>query len=117
MRSLAVFILVVASSPTLLSEDYYPSMGKHKTIDEVDRSKYYEYKDRLKERRIYALETRRQLNAGKVHRYWTAIRVPVNYGVYFPRLYRYGYYNRYNGYNRNNYSDADVNVNIYLDRN
>ena len=66
-------------------DSFYPSIGRHRTIDEVDRSKYYEYKERLKERRVYALETRRQLNAGKVHRYWTAIRVYPNY--YYGRNY------------------------------
>ncbi len=114
IRNFVIGLLFIQLSPVFAQ---YPSMGRHRTIDEVDRSKYYEYKDRLRERRIYALDTRRQLNAGKVHRYWTAIRVPLNYGSYYPRLYRYGYYNRYNRYDRANYSDADVSVNVYLDRN
>ncbi len=39
---------------------------------------YYEYKQRRADRRAYALDARRQMNSGKVHRYWTAVAVPYN---------------------------------------
>ncbi len=37
------------------------------------------YKERLKERRVYALQLRREINAARPPaRGWTAVRVPVN---------------------------------------
>jgi len=91
MKKLLLMFVLIAN--TCIAEDYTPTISRTRSIDEVDRSKYNEYKERLKERRDYALETRRQLNAGKVHRYWTAIRVPVNVGVGY--LYRPLYHNRF----------------------
>jgi len=117
IKNFLIVLLFTQMSLVFAEDSFYPSIGRHRTIDEVDRSKYYEYKERLKERRVYALETRRQLNAGKVHRYWTAIRVPLNYGTYYNHPYRYYYYHRYGRYDRYNYRDADVSVNVYLERN
>jgi hypothetical protein len=85
IKNFLIVLLFTQMSLVFAEDSFYPSIGRHRTIDEVDRSKYYEYKERLKERRVYALETRRQLNAGKVHRYWTAIRVYPNY--YYGRNY------------------------------
>jgi hypothetical protein len=89
MRSFIVFVALFSCSVTL-ADDFTPMISRPRSMDEVDRNKFYDYKERLKERRIYALETRRQLNAGKVHRYWTAIRVYPDY------YYRYNYYPNYN---------------------
>ena len=45
-------------------------------MEEVDRSKFYAYKDRMKQRRSSALELRSIYNSGKVHKYWTAVVYP-----------------------------------------
>jgi hypothetical protein len=89
-----LFLMFALLADACVAEDYYPMISRPRSMDEVDRTKFYDYQDRLKERRIYALEARRQLNAGKVHRYWTAIRV---YPTYY---YRYNYYPAYNTYRR-----------------
>ena len=54
-------------------------------MEEVDRSKFYAYKDRMKQRRSSALELRSIYNSGKVHKYWTAVVYPT----YNPYYYRY----------------------------
>ena len=54
-------------------------------MEEVDRSKFYAYKDRMKQRRVDALELRRIYNSDKVHKYWTAMVYPR----YYPNYYRY----------------------------
>ncbi len=59
-------------------------MSRPRTMEEVDRSKFYAYKERMDARRDRALELRRAYNSGKVHTYWTA-RV-------YPRYYPYYYY-------------------------
>ncbi len=60
-------------------------MSRPRTMQEVDRSKFYAYKDRMKQRRSSALELRRIYNSGKVHKYWTAMVYPR----YYPNYYRY----------------------------
>tara|TARA_Y100000592_G_scaffold94551_1_gene159510 strand:+ start:920 stop:1147 length:228 start_codon:yes stop_codon:yes gene_type:complete len=54
-------------------------------MEEVDRSKFYAYKDRMKEKRSNAIELRKIYNSGKVHRYWTAVVYPR----YNPYYYQY----------------------------
>tara|TARA_R110002110_G_C13180894_1_gene693564 strand:- start:272 stop:499 length:228 start_codon:yes stop_codon:yes gene_type:complete len=69
-------------------------------MEEVDRSKFYAYKERMKQRRVDALELRRIYNSGKVHTYWTAMVYPRYYPYNYERLpvrrverseYRYDY--------------------------
>lgn len=60
-------------------------MSRPRTMEEVDRSKFYAYKDRMKQRRQDALAKRRIYNSGKVHKYWTAMVYPR----YYPYYYRY----------------------------
>ena len=43
-----------------------------------DQAKYDAYKQRRAERRVYALNARRAMNAGKVHVYRTAVVIPYN---------------------------------------
>lgn len=95
MRSFMVFAFLISSS-FVIAEDNTSMISRVRSMNEVDRSKYYEYKDRLSYKRAYALEARRELNAGKVHKYWTAIRVPINIsGYYYPYMQRRSCYNRY----------------------
>ncbi len=58
-------------------------MSRPRSKQEVDRSKFYDYKSRLKQRRADALSVRSQNNAGKVHKYWTAMVYPVKYNTYY----------------------------------
>jgi len=58
-------------------------MSRPRTIEEVDRSKFHAYKDRMKQRRENALEVRRIYNSGKVHKYWTAMVYPRYYPSYY----------------------------------
>jgi len=75
-------------------------MSRPRTMEEVDRSKFYAYKERMKQRRVDALELRRIYNSGKVHTYWTAMVYPRYYPYNYERLpvrrverseYRYDY--------------------------
>jgi hypothetical protein len=64
MRVFLVFLLLLAS----------PAYS-------ADREKFEAYRAGRADRRATALSIRRQLNAGKVHVYRTAVVVPVGYGV------------------------------------
>jgi hypothetical protein len=60
-------------------DDFKFALGRPRKIHEVNRSLYVEYLDRRKERRVYALDMRRQLNSMKgPHVYRTAIAMPIN---------------------------------------
>ena len=65
-------------------------ISRPRTIQEVDRNKFHAYKERLKQRKLDALEVRRAYNSGKVHKYWTAVVYPT----YNPYYYQYspGYF-------------------------
>lgn len=67
-------------------------MSRPRTIKEVDRSKFYAHKDRIKQRREKGLEARRIYNSSKVHKYWTATVYPVNYNRYYYNTGRYPVY-------------------------
>jgi len=58
-------------------------MSRPRSKDEVSKSKFYAYKDRMNQRRSSALELRRIYNSGKVHKYWTAMVYPVRYNSYY----------------------------------
>ena len=47
-------------------------------MDEVDRGRFEEYKYRRYSRWRDAIDIRREMNRGKVHKYWTAIPYYVN---------------------------------------
>ncbi len=84
MKKIALFILFIflfsahSSAEQLL-------MSRPRSMQEVDRSKLYDYKYRLRQRKTNALEARRVYNSGKTHKYWTAIVYPR----YYPLYYRY----------------------------
>ena len=78
-------ILLIMSLLPLVSSGEQLLMSRPRTMEEVDRSKFYAYKDRMKQRRVYGLEARRIYNSGKVHKYWTAMVYPR----YYPNYYRY----------------------------
>ena len=69
----------------VLNEPRQLLMSRPRTMEEVDRSKFYAYKDRMKQKRSSALELRRIYNSGKVHKYWTAVVYPR----YYPYYYQY----------------------------
>ena len=83
MKTLIV-LLTISLFPLACSGEQL-SMSRPRTMEEVDRSKFYAYKDRVKQRRHSALEARRIYNSGKVHKYWTAMVYPR----YYPNYYRY----------------------------
>ena len=78
-------ILLIISLFPLVSSAEQLLMSRPRTMQEVDRSKFYAYKDRIKQRRSSALELRRIYNSGKVQKYWTAMVYPR----YYPNYYRY----------------------------
>lgn len=78
-------ILLIISLFPLVSSGEQLLMSRPRTMEEVDRTKFYAYKDRMKQRKVYALEARRIYNSGKVHKYWTAMVYPR----YYPDYYRY----------------------------
>lgn len=78
-------VLLILSLFPLVCIAEQPLINRTRTIEEVDRSKFYAYKDRMKQRRSSALELRRIYNSGKVHKYWTAVVYPR----YYPYYYRY----------------------------
>jgi len=80
-------ILLIISLFPLVSNAEQLLMSRPRTMEEVDRSKFYAYKERMKQRRVDALELRRIYNSGKVHTYWTAMVYPR----YYPRYYPYNY--------------------------
>lgn len=80
-----LIILLIISLFPLVSSAEQLLMSRPRTMQEVDRSKFYAYKDRMKQRRSSALELRRIYNSGKVHKYWTAMVYPR----YYPNYYRY----------------------------
>lgn len=83
MRSFIIFVLL--SSICFADDPYIPQISRIRTMQEVDRSKFEEYKYRRYSRWRDAIDIRREMNKDKVHRYWTAIRV-------YPTYYRYNYY-------------------------
>jgi hypothetical protein len=81
-----IFLLLILISSPVNSEDGL-MISRTRSMDEVDRQRFYEYKERRRARYYDALAIRRQLNAGKVHKYWTAI-IPY---YHTPTYYRYNY--------------------------
>ncbi len=79
-----ILLLILLLFPLVCSAEQL-LMSRPRTMQEVDRSKFYAYKDRMKQRRSSALELRRIYNSGKVHKYWTAMVYPR----YYPNYYRY----------------------------
>ena len=81
-----IFLLLLLFCSAVKSEDRL-MISRERTMSEVDRSRFDDYKERRRARYYNALAVRRQLNAGKVHRYWTAV-IPY----YHPSAYyRYNY--------------------------
>lgn len=81
MKTLIV-LLTIFLFPLICSGEQL-LMSRPRTIEEVDRSKFHAYKDRMKQRRENALEVRRIYNSGKVHKYWTAMVYPRYYPSYY----------------------------------
>lgn len=79
-----IVLLIICLFPLACSAEQ-PLINRTRTIEEVDRSKFYAYKYRMDQRRSSALELRRIYNSGKVHKYWTAVVYPR----YYPYYYRY----------------------------
>ena len=79
-----ILLLIFSLLPLVCSAEQL-LMSRPRTIEEVDRSKFYAYKDRMKEKRSNAIELRRIYNSGKVHKYWTAVVYPR----YNPYYYQY----------------------------
>jgi hypothetical protein len=73
-----IFFLAISYTSCFAQDSYIPVISKARTMEEVDRTKFEEYKYRRYSRWRSAIETRRELNAGKVHRYWTAVPYYVN---------------------------------------
>jgi hypothetical protein len=114
MKKLILFLLLTPVT-SFAQDGFVSQISRVRSIDEVDRSKFDEYRYRRYSRWRNAIDTRREMNAGKVHRYWTAVippyytgPMPVNYfqsgmiqqpPIYQPRremillnsLYYYGY--------------------------
>ena len=85
MKYLIITTLFLLSCSNCFSQNL--SISRTRSIDEVDRSKFYAYKERMDVRRDRALELRRAYNSEKVHTYWTAMVYPR----YYPRYYPYNY--------------------------
>ena len=56
MRFITIFLVVLVISSTSSAERL--AMSRARTMSEVDRSKFYAYKERLKEKRSRALDLR-----------------------------------------------------------
>ena len=79
-----ILLLIFSLLPLVCSAEQL-LMTRPRTREEGDRSKFYAYNDRMKQRRSSALELRRIYNSGKVQKYWTAVVYPR----YYPYYYRY----------------------------
>lgn len=74
MRHLLMILALLVTSRAIGQDVFIskPSGSEH------NEALFQAYKNRLNERRSVALSIRREMNAGKVHRYWTAIPVTVD---------------------------------------
>tara|TARA_Y100000389_G_C17401306_1_gene485494 strand:- start:277 stop:591 length:315 start_codon:yes stop_codon:yes gene_type:complete len=98
MKRFSILLIIILFP--LASSGEQLSMSRPRSIQEVDRAKFYAYKERMKQRRSSALELRRVYNSGKVHKYWTAMVYPRYYPYYYQDVptyrverseYRYDY--------------------------
>jgi hypothetical protein len=82
--------LLIFSSADCFGEQLL--MSRPRSSNEVDRSKFYDYKSRRKEKKENALSLRHQNYSEKTHKYWTAIVYPVNYNRHYYNTGRYPVY-------------------------
>ena len=74
MRTLLCTALVLLAFAPALAEakDNGPQISRKRSIEEVNRQRLLDYRERLHQRHLAALEARRKLNATKLHVYYRA---------------------------------------------